>query len=360
MDRKAHQLGGILLLLAGLAGVVGGVLQAPQPGPLGVLAELSGQWRISEIAIGVAGALFVISTLLLARHFAGAAGEGWALLGTGTLFLGGVALLGISAWETRDFSGLLAAQEAGAGFPAEQAFLASTFFMSHMAKAAMFLLPTAITVYGLSMLKASGWPSWLAWIGIVIGVPSLTLALLGVSLGAVVWLPLVLGNLWFATVGIVFMGRRRAATTVKALATEQPPETLRDRLEQGKPLSIGDALDITRKVVAALDCAHKSDAVDREIEPGSIDLPPEVYPPGAIPEEMFAGEPAYLDMNEALDDQSTATSGSVRFEYAADDEEYHVGSQPEAVPPIAGHMTAADVRSRVFGEWLSGPHYVQH
>ena len=100
--------------------------------------------------------------------------------------------------------------------------------------------------------------------------------------------------------------------------------------------------------------------MDRGIKPGNIDLPPDVYPPGGIPEKMFAGKLTYLDTNEALYDQSTATGGSVRFEYVADNEKYRVGSQPEAVPPIAGHTIAADVRSRVFGEWLSGPHYVQH
>ena len=34
MDQKSYQLGGILLLLAGLTGIVGGVLHGPQPGTL--------------------------------------------------------------------------------------------------------------------------------------------------------------------------------------------------------------------------------------------------------------------------------------------------------------------------------------
>ncbi len=70
MDRKAPRLGRNLLLLAGLAGVLGGVLRPPQPRPLAGFAEQIAEWRISSIALGVAATLLIIGTLLLARHFA--------------------------------------------------------------------------------------------------------------------------------------------------------------------------------------------------------------------------------------------------------------------------------------------------
>ncbi len=194
MDRTVHRLGGTLLLLAGLAGAVGGVLQPPQPGPLAEIAELSAEWGVTQVAVGMAGMLFVMSTLFLARHFAGAAGEGWALLGTGTLFLGGAALAGIAAWETRDFSGLFAARGSGAGALADHSFSATMFLMSSMAKATSFLLPVAVAGYGVGMLKNSGWPSWLAWLGVVFGVTWLAVGLFGISLGVAASLPFVLGN----------------------------------------------------------------------------------------------------------------------------------------------------------------------
>ena len=183
MDRKSQQLGGILLLLAGLAGIVGIFLHGPQPGTLEAFAELGTGWTVSHVAIGIMGTLFAISALFLARDFGGSEGEGWALAGSGVLLLAGVAALAIGAWETAGFSGLLGAQEAGSGVAAEHAFLATSTVMSSMATAGRLLFPVAITAYGLGMLKDQGWPAWLAWLGVVIGVASLAVSVFGISLG---------------------------------------------------------------------------------------------------------------------------------------------------------------------------------
>ena len=163
MDRSGYQIGGIALLLAALSSAIGSAFHGAQPQTLEVFSQLGASWTVSHVAIGVAGSLFVVSAIALVRHFAGAAGEGWSFLGSGTLLLGGVALLGIGAWETSGFSSLLAAQEGGAGVAADHAYLATSAVMSSMATAAGFLFPVAITAYGLGMLKESGWPVWLAW-----------------------------------------------------------------------------------------------------------------------------------------------------------------------------------------------------
>ena len=213
MDRKSQQLGGILLLLAGLVGIVGSFLHGPQPGTLEAFAELGTGWTVSHVAIGIMGTLFAISALFLARGFRGAAGEGWALAGSGALLLAGVAALAIGALETAGFSALLAA---GGGAPAEHAFLATSSVMGSMATAAGFLLPVAIAAYGLGMLKDQGWPAWLAWLGVVIGVVSLAVRVFGIPLGPVPNLPFYLSNGWFAIVGVIFMGRGRSTATADA------------------------------------------------------------------------------------------------------------------------------------------------
>ena len=50
----------------------------------------------------------------------------------------------------------------GGGAAAEHAFLATSSVMGSAVTAAGFLVPVAITAYGLGMLKDRGWPEWLA------------------------------------------------------------------------------------------------------------------------------------------------------------------------------------------------------
>jgi hypothetical protein len=213
MDKKSYRLGGIVLLLAALVGVVGGFLHPPQPGTLDAFAELGTQWTVSHVAIGMTGTLLAISALFLARHFAGTAGEGWALVGSGALLLAGVAILAVGALETAGFSALLAADS---GAAAEHAFLATSSVMGSMFAAARLLGPVAITAYGLGMLKDQGWPMWLAWLGVVIGVALLAVNVFGISLGPASNLFGYLSNVWYAIVGTIFMGKGTAAATADA------------------------------------------------------------------------------------------------------------------------------------------------
>ena len=218
MDQKSYQLGGILLLLAGLTGIVGGVLHGPQPGTLEALAELGTAWTVSHVLIGITGSLLVISALFLARHFGGSAGERWALVGSGALLLGGGAVLAIGALETAGFSALLAA---GGGAAAEHAFLATSSVMGSAVTAAGFLVPVAITAYGLGMLKDQGWPEWLAWLGVVIGVASLAVNVFGIPLGPIPDLFVYASDVWYAIVGVIFMGKGTAVAT--ATRVTDPP-----------------------------------------------------------------------------------------------------------------------------------------
>ena len=64
-------------------------------------------------------------------------------------------------------------------------------------------------------------------------------------------------------------------------------DTLRDKIDREKQLSIEEALKITEKVASALDHAHKHGVVHRDIKPGNILLSPE-------------GEPTVADFGIAL------------------------------------------------------------
>ena len=64
-------------------------------------------------------------------------------------------------------------------------------------------------------------------------------------------------------------------------------DTLRDKIDREKQLSVDEALKITEDVASALDYAHKHGVVHRDIKPGNILLSPE-------------GEPTVADFGIAL------------------------------------------------------------
>ena len=223
MDRKSQQLGGILIILAGLIAIVGSVLHPMQPETLEEFADLGALWTASHVAIGIAGTLFLIAALHLARDFQRSAGEGWALAGCGVLLLGGVTLMVVGALETAGFSRVLAAQEAGSAVAAEHAFLAVTAVMESMGTAAGYLFPVATTAFAFGMLRDQSWPAWLAGLGVAIGVASLALNVSGTALGPVQdVLNRYLGRGWFVVVGVMFMGRARAAVWATRRQVERP------------------------------------------------------------------------------------------------------------------------------------------
>jgi hypothetical protein len=179
MHRKTYQVGGVVLLGAGLIGIVGGILHAPQPATLEAYAELDlGRWRASHVAIALAGVLFAISALAFARHFAGAAAEAWALVGAASLLLGGIALAAIGTLETTGFSALLTAREAAGAVAAEHAFAAVSAVMFSAGSLGGFVFPVAVLAFGLAMLGDTAWPRWLAWAGRLTGVAALVYLLL--------------------------------------------------------------------------------------------------------------------------------------------------------------------------------------
>jgi len=206
MDQKSYQLGGIVLVLSSLTAAVGSFLHGDQPATLDAYNALGTSWAVSHVAIGISATLLLIGALFLARHFAGTAGNGLALVAAGSLIVGGVAIFALGALETSGFS----AAAAEGGVAGQHAFVAVSAVMLSMSAGAGFLFPVALAAFGLAMLQDSGWPAWLAWLGVVLGVATLAVNVFGIPLGPV---PNVFGYLsdgWYVILGVLFMGRGQA------------------------------------------------------------------------------------------------------------------------------------------------------
>ena len=319
MDRRFHQIGGILLMSGGLAATVGAVLTPPQPALLSRLAEMGSGGGVYLSATGVGGCLLLVSTLFLSRHFAGAKGETWAFLGNASLLVGSLVLVGISLLGMPQLIGSLATSGVAAG-------VTVGFLDDSMPEVVAVLFPLAVASFGLSLLQNETWPRWLGWFGVLIGIGSAAVAVSGASLGAASAVPLALTYVWLGAAGSRFRGMRLSRVPVPAF--ELPGETLRDRLEQGKRLSVEDALGIARRMALALEAPHRSDE-------------------GEAPAELPA-----LEIQQSSD--------PVHFEFAAEAADSETGTRIRHDEPLVAHAAQGEVRSDVFREWLSDPNFVRH
>lgn len=224
MDRSALRMGGVLVAALGVSAALGNFLHPPQPASLEAFAGMDqGVWNLAHVAIGVAGLLLVVSALFLARQFTDAAGEGWALVGAGSLILGGVGILAVGAIETSGFQALLG-QVDSAGAGAEHAFLAATAGMGALATAAFLLMATGVLTFGVAMSRSEAWPAWAAWSGVAIGALGLVINVTGILLpDAVANVPFYLIAAWFVAAGslLFMMGRPQPAPQAEIPAQEQ-------------------------------------------------------------------------------------------------------------------------------------------
>ncbi len=129
-------------------------------------------------------------------------------------------------------------------------------------------------------------------------------------------------------------------------------DTLRDKIDREKQLSIEDALDISKKVASALDYAHKQAVVHRDIKPGNILLSADGEPTvadfgialavahaggGRVTETgLSVGTPHYMSPEQATGDRDVDPRtdvyalGSVLYEMLTGDPPYQ-GSTAQAV-----------------------------
>lgn len=221
MDRSTLKMGGVVLVLLGVAGLVGAQTHGPQPATVQEFMTMGTIWKVSHIAIALAGALMVVSALLLLDGVSRPGGGIWAFGGSGLLLVGGVALFLIGALETTGFSTVAAQSDAAW---AESAFMTITAAVIALSATGSILIGAAIAAYGIGMSGHEAWPGWLAWAGVAAGLFVVGLGAFGITLPDAFALgPFYLINAWFVLAGVHLL-RMSSAGQAPVAAPVAPPE----------------------------------------------------------------------------------------------------------------------------------------
>ncbi len=146
-------------------------------------------------------------------------------------------------------------------------------------------------------------------------------------------------------------------------------DTLRDKIDREKQLSVDEALKITEDVASALDYAHKNGVVHRDIKPGNILLSAEGEPTiadfgialavaqaggGRVTETgLSVGTPHYMSPEQATGDRDVDPRtdvyalGSVLYEMLVGDPPYQGSTAQAVLAKILTDPTPAPTRVRV-------------
>jgi hypothetical protein len=151
-----HRFTGFALVAGALLFVLGMLLHPPAETILASHSVLAHWLYTLAVALLVAGAFG------LWRSFAGGAGEGWAVLALGALIVAMGSAIGV--WGPEWAAHVLA--QGGGDAAISDALLATTLVSAPVVGAVAWL---AVAALGAAMLRDGGWPVWIGYAGIVIG-----------------------------------------------------------------------------------------------------------------------------------------------------------------------------------------------
>lgn len=229
----------LVLRIGGMAAIVGGILvlvgNIVHPRELGQLDEASALLEViagSEIWVADHLVIMIAITLLLGAFYGvthsitRGSGVVWAQLAWGTSIVGvglGVAFM---LTEAVAMAGLAETWVASSGNEKDLALAAgNALFQLSLALSAgapLFLFGATPVLVGLAMLGSSEYPSWLGWVGVILGFIALAWGLVQVLTGVTTQTGLVLVpigivtvTLWILYLGIL-MWRRSATVEVSS------------------------------------------------------------------------------------------------------------------------------------------------
>lgn len=212
-DPSLYRVGGYCLLAGALVTIVGVFLHAPQPQTAAELAGGdTGRWALSHWLLVIGPPLLLAGFLALTRHFSGGPAEGLAVLAAALLILATAGLVAVVGPEATMYPRVAAAYAAGgesaawaqATYPALNAVVLGLF----LAFAPVFWAGVALV--GLSLVRGGGFPVWLGWSGVAVGLV-LAIAVFTVESWPVSQVLFSVGYAWIAVAGFLFAGRAAGA-----------------------------------------------------------------------------------------------------------------------------------------------------
>lgn len=193
--------GGIVVIAGAVALATAMALHPTQPTTLAEVRAMDAMWGVSHWLIALAAVLWLGGAVVLARQFNGTKTEAWATLAYASAALSAVALFAVAAIETFGFHSLAT----GALYAhAEAGFTGVSHVMMGLAAMGFLAYFAAVALFGVAMALGDGWPTWLGWSGVAVGLLAAAVSLARPE-GGVAIASSVLGLLWVAVAGFTLM-----------------------------------------------------------------------------------------------------------------------------------------------------------
>lgn len=221
-ERVLFRFGGAAAILGALGGAIANVLH-PRVSDFGegypenILTEIaaSGSWLTVHVVILFAVFLGTIGLIAVARSITGASGMERlafaAAIGGGTIGSVSVAIDGYAVKSVADTWAAASSADQAAVFFTASAM--SDIGWANFMLIVMTLFGAIPAIFGWAILLGGGYPKWLGWVGVVIGLASIVLGVTGIFGGPStsffsVYLPLsLLFTLWALILGVLLWGK---------------------------------------------------------------------------------------------------------------------------------------------------------